>query len=230
MKPVIGLTMFYDKKDEREYSSISNNYIKAVKLAGGIPLMIPINEDDIDNYVNIVDGFLFTGGEDVDPARFGETPIPELGTVSNERDSFELKLFSKVYLTDKPILGICRGCQLINVALGGSLYQDIYAQINKVGLHNPQKHRDELHHSVFIQKDSGLYSILGREEILTNSFHHQAVKTLGKDLKVTARTADDIIEAFESTIKPNLICVQWHPEDLVVKNPHFLQLFKQLCI
>ena len=230
LKPIIGLTVFYDKQGERTFSSISNNYINAVKLAGGIPILIPIEKEALNDYVDMVDGFLFTGGADVNPILYGEAPIPKLGLISEERDSFEIKLFNKAYLTGKPILGICRGLQLINVALGGTLYQDIYSQIDDISIHNPNKLRDELQHSVVIQKDSSLYKILEHEEVETNSFHHQAVKTLGRNLRVTAKAKDNIIEAYDSMENPNLICVQWHPEDLVLKYPHFLQIFRQLCI
>lgn len=229
MKPVIGLTMFNEKNDDRVYSSLSNNYINSIRLAGGVPLLIPINEEDINQYIDMVDGVLFTGGGDLAPELYGESPIPELGDVSEERDSFELKLFNKVYEAGKPILGICRGCQLINVALGGTLYQDINAQLDNVEMHSPDKLRDEVQHSVNIDKNSLLYKLLGKEELETNSFHHQAVKALGTNLRVTAKSKDDIIEAYESTNGSKLICVQWHPEDLVLKYPYFLELFKYLC-
>jgi putative glutamine amidotransferase len=228
MKKIIGLTVFKEDRTQRSYSLISNNYINAIIAAEMVPIMIPINEEDLDIYIDLVDGFLFTGGEDVSPARYGESPIPELGIVSELRDDFELKLFHKALKTGKPILGICRGCQLINVALGGTLYQDINAQMPGAGKHDYDGDRDEIHHSVRLVEDTVLSKILGGGSIMTNSFHHQAVKRLGIGLKPAAFSEDNVLEAFEGIEHKQLICVQWHPEDLVLKCPEFIKLFKTL--
>ncbi|MDH6350469.1 MULTISPECIES: gamma-glutamyl-gamma-aminobutyrate hydrolase family protein [Brevibacillus] len=226
MKPIIGLTTFLS--EQSKYSTVSRNYVDSIYAAGGVPITIPIVEDktDYSEYIDLVDGILFTGGNDIAPYYFGENPLKELHSMSSIRDEYELSLFRKAYEKNVPIFGICRGIQLINVALGGSLYQDIYSQIPGALGHSPtQTASDELYHSIQISKHTQLYDIFGEERIFTNSFHHQSVKQLGKNLVATAFSEDGIVEALESTEERFLLGVQWHPECMTKRHPMFLKLF-----
>jgi putative glutamine amidotransferase len=229
MKPLIGLTTFYENKPRRDQTSISNNYINSVINAGGLPIILPITNDamDIDRYVNMLDGILFTGGEDVSPLFYGENPLKQVTYISTDRDTHEIAMFKRAYENNIPILGICRGIQLINVALGGTLYQDIDVQIGGALGHGPMENPvNELYHVVNIQKHSKLYDVFQTEALKVNSFHHQSIKDLGADLIVTALSTDGIIEGVENCQKNFVVGVQWHPEDLTSRYPLFLKLFQ----
>jgi putative glutamine amidotransferase len=231
MKPIIGLALSNRVKPKKIYSVINNDYIKAVQKAGGIPILIPFS-DNIENikvYANKIQGIIFTGGEDISPLTYNEDPIKEVECIIEERDRFELELFKEVYEKNIPILGICRGLQLINVALGGSLNQDIYVQIPNCNGHSP-KHvlRSNLYHSVKIEEESKLFDIFKTKDLKVNSFHHQSVKKLGADLKITALSNDGIVEGIETLTDKFLVAVQWHPENLVEKHEEFMKFFKAL--
>lgn len=229
MKPIIGITTFCDPRPRKTFSSVSQNYVTSVLMAGGIPILIPIinNKDELAYYLDLVDGLLFTGGEDISPLEYGEDPISHVTLVSGERDRQEIDLFKMAYEKHMPILGICRGIQLINVALGGSLYQDLGSQYKGALGHLPADNPvSELYHRVKVDDQSKLYHIFLESEFAVNSFHHQAIKELGKNLKVAACSKEGIIEGIESTDKRYLFGVQWHPEDLSAKYPLFLRLFK----
>ncbi len=228
MKPIIGLTTFKEIKTTWTYNNVSYNYVNSVLLAGGVPIMIPILKDteDIDRYLDIVDGLIFTGGEDVAPLLYGENPIKEVTCICSDRDNMELNLFKRAYEKGVPIFGVCRGLQLINVALGGTLYQDINSQIKDSLGHSVDMAGDELYHSMKVEKDSKLYEVFQREMVDINSFHHQSVKDLGKDLKVSAYSEDGIVEAFESTNDKFIMAVQFHPEALIPRHMEFINLFK----
>lgn len=229
MKPIIGITTFIESKPKKDYCSVSNNYIYSVQKAGGIPILIPIDDniENIASYSEIIDGILFTGGEDVSPLKYGEDPLKQVDGISEDRDNFELQLFQEVYKKNIPILGICRGTQLINIALGGSLYQDINSQIPDSFGHLPKNTMvNNLYHSVKIEEDSRLFNIFNTKELNVNSFHHQAIKKVGTDLKTVAFSSDGIIEAVESTGERFLVAVQWHPEDLTKKYSEFLKIFE----
>jgi putative glutamine amidotransferase len=228
MKPIIGVTTFLSESSK--YSSVNKFYIDSVHAAGGLPVNIPIiaDEQSYDEYIDLVDGILFTGGNDIAPYYYGENPVRELQSMSSIRDEYEFSLFHSAYGKSLPILGICRGIQLINVALEGSLYQDINSQCpGSLGHYPAHTAPDELYHSVQINKDTKLYDIFGEERIYTNSFHHQSVKQLGKNLVATAFSADGIVEAVESTEDRFLLGVQWHPEAMAKRHPRFLKLFRE---
>lgn len=231
MKPIIGLALSNRVKSKKTYSVINNDYIKAVQKAGGVPILIPFS-DNIENIKMLTDkiqGIIFTGGEDISPLTYNEDPIKEVECIIEERDRFELELFKEVYEKKIPILGICRGLQIINVALGGNLYQDIYTQISDCNGHSP-KHvsRSNLYHSVKIEKGTKLFDIFKTEDLKVNSFHHQSVKKLGSDLKITAVSNDGIVEGIETLTEKYLVAVQWHPENLVQRHGEFLKLFQSL--
>ncbi|MDR3595730.1 gamma-glutamyl-gamma-aminobutyrate hydrolase family protein [Clostridium sp.] len=231
MKPIIGITTFQEIEIEKSFSLVSNNYLNAVENAGGVPLFIPISEDmdDVKSYLNMIDGIIFSGGEGVGPIKFGENPSKAISNINYLRDNFELALFKEAYKRDMPILGVCRGAQLINVALGGSLYQDIFSEIPNCHGHMPSGMQVyDLFHIIDIEENSKLFDIFKATELEVNSFHHQAIKDLGKDLKVTAASKDGVIEGIESLSRKFLVGVQWHPEDLTLKHKEFLKLFKAL--
>ncbi|QRG66788.1 gamma-glutamyl-gamma-aminobutyrate hydrolase family protein [Brevibacillus choshinensis] len=226
MKPIIGVTTFLS--EQSKYSSVNKNYIDSIYAAGGLPVNIPIiaGETNYDAYVDMVDGILFTGGNDIAPYFFGENPVKQLHSMSSVRDEYELALFKGAYEKNMPIFGICRGIQLINVALEGTLYQDIYSQVPGALGHYPEHTAaDEFYHSVQITGGTKLHEIFGTDRIFTNSFHHQSVKALGKNLVTTAFSEDGIVEAVESTEDRFLLGVQWHPEAMTNRHPMFLGLF-----
>lgn len=229
MKPVIGITTYMG--DKKGYYSVSGNYVDSVIMAGGIPVCIPVisNEEDFDRYLGLVDGIIFTGGIDVSPLSYGENPISHVNNVSSIRDDYEISLFRRAYAGSIPILGICRGNQLINVALGGSLYQDINAQVPGSLGHSPEGISvDELYHSVKIEKNSRLHDIFNEDRMFVNSFHHQAIKKLGEGLVISSMSEDGIIEGIESTKEGFLVGIQSHPECLAKRYSMFLSPFRAL--
>ena len=168
----------------------------------------------MNEYVSNCDGFIFTGGGDVDPSRYGEERIPECDEPSFERDEFELRFFSVVLESRKPVLAICRGFQVLNIAFGGTLWQDIPSQVKNTYQHQPSPLEmigERTHNAVVIQ-NTKLHSILNTNKLKVNSMHHQAVKELGMGLTLSAVSTDGIPEGFELTGHPFLVAVQWHPE------------------
>lgn len=228
MKPIIGLTCQKDNLTNRSINRINYPYIKSVIAAGGLPIIIPTLEDtkDISRYLDILDGVIFTGGGDISAHYFNEEPIREVDEVCQDRDMTEIALFHEAYKKGKPIFGICRGLQLINIALGGSIYQDIYSQLPNVLGHTCANNIQDGYHSINIQKDSIMYEIFKKEKLVVNSQHHQSIKSLGKDLRVTAEAKDGIIEAIESTNENFILGVQFHPEAMAMKYEDFLKPFK----
>lgn len=215
MKPIIGITSDVEPKTHK----LQNTYIQAIIASGGIPFIIPTGvETDIGQITSVIDGLLVSGGGDINPLEFNEEPIPRLGDVTPERDSMELELVRQMLSLDKPILGICRGHQVLNVALGGTIYQDINSQIATPLLqHNQNAKRDHQSHTVNVVKDTLLASITSSEKILVNSFHHQSVKDIPSPLIVSGQASDGVTEAIESTKHHFVLGVQWHPEALLHK-------------
>ncbi len=224
MKSVIGIVA---NVDENYISSVGKNYVRAIELCGGVPLLLPYTEsvETVREYERLCDGFLFTGGVDIHPRRYGQEPMECCGKINEVRDSFELFAFRELYAMGKPIMAICRGCQLVNVALGGTLYQDIETQYNKALLHRQTEGEFLPSHEVKITKDTPLYSLIKRGRMSANSFHHQAIRTLGDGLSVMAESDDGIIEAVYST-KSYLRAYQWHPERLIDCSEDNTVLFK----
>ena len=207
-KPVIGLTGNYGELA----CKLNEGYYKSIWRAGGVPVIIPpIAETDVlINTLEHIDGLLLTGGADFNPLYAGEEPSPRLGGINAERDLPELLIAQLAYNRQIPMLGICRGIQTLAMALGGKVQQDIsdVAQIR----HSQDADRSEPTHSVTIEPDSTLFNIYNKEKLFVNSFHHQAVCDPGERFRVTARSADGIIEAIESREYKSIIGVQWHPE------------------
>lgn len=230
MRPLIGLTISIQPDEKKLYTPTS--YINAIIEAGGTPLLLNVTRDDemIAQYADLVDGLLFSGGDDVNPAAFGEEQHWGCGDVCPLRDDFEIKLLRTMLdrHPEKPILGICRGEQVLNVAMGGTLYQDLKSQLPGCFRHQQQQVSQYASHRVFIDPTSRLHEIYGSSEVMVNSFHHQAVKEIGPGLTVTARAADGVTEGFEKPDHPYFVAVQWHPERLVewTFHPEHKALFK----
>lgn len=216
MKPVIGITADVEISEKH---FLNSEYVRAVIRAGGLPMIIPVGiEKDVDQLIGILDGLLLSGGTDINPMLFNEEPHAYLGEVSPSRDSIELELVRQMLKTGKPILGICRGLQILNVAVGGSVYQDLHKQNEGPILQHLQK-APNTHpsHYVEVEKGSLLESLAGGERIQVNSYHHQSLKVVPPVFKVTGMANDGIIEAIESTNQQFILGVQWHPELLSVK-------------
>ena len=211
MKPIIGLLA---EIDNRRNTKVQHGYALTISNAGGIPVLLPQTDslEAIKDYIDLCDGFLFTGGADVSPARYGEEARPTLGKLQPLRDEFEFRAFEAIFATTKPILAICRGAQLINVALGGSLYQDLPDEFPSSVSHNQTEPKNLPSHPVRVIPETPLACLLGDNGIKANSFHHQAVKVLGKGLRVMATAEDGIIEAFYLDSERYLRAYQWHPE------------------
>ncbi len=231
IKPVIGLTAFTEPTPQKKRVNVSYHYIESIELAGGIPIVIPECKDpDVSYaYLDRIDALIISGGVDVSPYLYGENPVKEVDYFSVERDLFEIALVKGAIEKKIPVFGICRGIQIINVALGGTLYQDIFTQVQSVHGHNPTNMPvDRLYHKVIVEDGSVLRTLFKNKSFLVNSFHHQAIKEFGNGLIPTAFSEDGIVEAVEMKDNKTLFGVQWHPEDLVNSYPEFRCLFKYL--
>lgn len=207
-RALIGITMDIRDTEKGLYQCIHKNYIDAVERAGGTPLPLPVlyNEKSVKALAHAIDGLIISGGGDIHPSYYGEEVEARIFLTPYDRTDFELSLLKEVMKRKRPVLGICYGMQLINVALGGSLYQDIKKQV-----YRSRDHRKN--HSVRIMPEGRLRDIMDRlEEITVISTHHQSIREIGRNLIITAEADDGIIEAVEMEGYPFLMGVQWHPE------------------
>lgn len=196
-------------------SIVQSTYINAIVKAGGRPVIIPVITDIsvLRNIVKDLDGLVLTGGEDVDPLYYGETAIPDMNEIDSIRDIYDLVLLKLATDRNIPVLGICRGEQIINVAFGGTLYQDIPTQVEDKSIkHKQSEPREKGTHNISIINDSQLHKILGVSGALTNTFHHQAVKATAPNFRTVASATDGIVEAIEAYPNRPIMGVQWHPE------------------
>lgn len=214
MQPIIGITT--SLTDDEQLLQMNRSYTGAVSGAGGIPILLPITEDAdaILRYVSLCDGLLLSGGDDVDPSAYGEAQSWHCGTVAPLRDGFELALCRHFLRLRKPILAICRGIQVLNVALNGTLFQDLQTDLPESLSHRQKQKPWHASHPVSLTEGSLLHSILGTDVIAVNSHHHQAIAKPGTDLLVCATAPDGVIEGVELASHPFCIGVQWHPERL----------------
>lgn len=196
--------------------SMSTNYTKAILTAGGLPVILPCTSDPrvLQSIVESFDAFLVPGGHDVDPFYYGERRNSDSGETAPERDMMELASVPLIVRADKPLLGVCRGNQVINVALGGSLFQDIHTANPDAIVHNQEPPYYKMAHEVAIEEGSLLHRSVGATRIVTNSIHHQAVNRLGDGLVVNARATDGTVEGIEMPGKRFVMGIQWHPEYL----------------
>jgi putative glutamine amidotransferase len=215
--PRIGISGVVRTWDEADRTGVNAAYVRAVLAAGGVPLVLsPLLGASLAGYaLEGIDGLLLSGGEDIDPSWYGAEPSPLLSPPSRERDLFELALFAVARQRQLPILGICRGIQLINVALGGTLFQDLPSERPGGVQHRPERPRDVRTHRVRITPGSRAAEALGLTSLSVNSSHHQAIRDLAPGLCASGWTDDELIEAVESPRgEPWLLAVQWHPEEM----------------
>lgn len=252
-RPVIGIaysdTAFRDG-EMRLRTYVSRKYFRAIYRAGGLPVLLPsldpyLNEKllekklpfpqsydhIIDEYLNMVDGLVMPGGEDVHPKFQGEDPHPKLDLVNPFRDEFEIAMVKAAYSRkyngkELPLLGICRGIQVLAVALGGTVHQDI-SDVCEIQ-HSQRAPRWETSHRILVKEGSRLSSLFSANEIFTNSFHHQSVRTLPHEFSAVAHTADGIVEAIECDKNRFFVGVQWHPEETFDTDCHSKNLFSAL--
>lgn len=228
---IIGLSTNRDFKNGSD--CMPKDYVLSVLRAGALPLILPMIPEDnphydelMDKTINSVDGIVFTGGPDVDPIYYKEKKLPECKEVVSERDKADFALFSRTMAIKKPFLGICRGLQVCNVALGGSLYQDLGSQFKGANQHEvPDNLRA---HTVEVVDKTLLSRLVDTVTLPVTSRHHQAIKQLAPGLKVAARSADGVIEAVEFEDGRPGLCVQWHPENLAGQDKRHQALFDWL--
>ena len=227
----VGLTIGNSK--EAEIFALRDDYVRAVETAGGLPLVLaPGKPEDAPalaaEYLDHVQALVLSGGADLDPRLYKEERHPSVKRIFPERDAFELALCREALRRDLPTLAICRGHQLLNVATGGTLIQDIASQVEAAAVHDPDQERWERCHDVAILPGTRLRDILGTERVAVNSFHHQAVKELGQGLVLSARGDDGVIEGMEMPDRRFMIGVQWHPESFWDQAETFQPLFQAL--
>ena len=232
--PVIGVTTYrFKNASGAPQLAVNEAYPLALSNAGAVPLLIPLGlpEEALTALLERVDGILFTGGGDVHPERYGSQPHPLVDGVDADRDRVEIHLIEETLRAGLPFLGICRGLQVINVALGGSLYEDILDQRPNALRHQwgAEKSRDYLAHAIQVEKDSRLAGILGQDSVEVNSLHHQGIQRLAVGLKAVAHAPDGVIEAFEMAEYPFGLAVQWHPEALQAHAP-MRQIFREFVL
>ena len=226
-RPVIGLVPLTDK--ERESYWMLPGYMQGIEDAGGLPVMLPLTADRaiIRQITEEMDGFLFTGGQDVTPELYSRKRSERCGECSAERDDMEKELFRQVYEKDKPVLGICRGIQLINVLMGGTLYQDLPTEYISDTAHHQKPPYDVPCHDVAILKESPLHKLLGKDMLKVNSYHHQAVRDLADGLEKMAVSEDGLTEAVRACGKQFIWAVQWHPEFSFWKDEYSRKIFRE---
>ena len=240
MKPIIGICTNYSTDEKigmmtelgfagQDWQLLAGDYIRAVERAGGIPIIIPIveNHQTLEPILDRIDGIIFSGGSDIDPQCYGELPRYGIGRINPVRDAQEIALAKKVlYEKDFPVLGICRGIQLLTVVSGGTLYQDLRSQ-RPEGFNHTLNIAPKYHptHPVDIQVGSKLYEIFGKERLGINGFNHQAVKELGKDFSATMLAPDGLVEGMELLGERFVIGLQWHPEMMIDRYPEYLAIF-----
>lgn len=229
-KPVIGITVSHNEEENTYF--LKKTYAKSIALAGGVPLLIPADEElgCEQIYAGAVDGIMLSGGSDVLPRHFGQEPLegfPMAYDMAPVRDSFEIRLYQEAVERRLPVLGICRGLQLMAVAAGGSIFQDIDSEAERsIRIRHVQKAPDWCEtHSVTIREGSKLEGIYKTRRMMINSFHHQAVRNVPEGYQVNAWSDDGMIEGMESLALPYAVGVQWHPERTAGRNENNQELF-----
>ncbi len=232
-KPIILITagkkLLPHDGENTTLEGVDLDYLVAISLAGGAPLMLPTvaDHESIQTILQVTDGLLLTGGGDIHAEHYGEEPHPESKLHDADRDNMEMAVTRLALAMRLPILGICRGLQLLNVVKGGTLLQDIPSQLPDALTHNAAE-TEFLYHPIAIDPDSRLAHIMHATEMMVNSWHHQAVNTLGANLRITARAEDGVIEALEANDDTPILAVQCHPEAGPDHYPSHLPLFHWL--
>lgn len=236
-RPVIGISTNLMTIAEGPFTNlqrlaVNRGYTDSIEKAGGIPLLLPILSDRkaVDQMLGIVDALLFTGGQDVHPSYYSEEPHALLGETAKERDEHEIYLMQKVHSKNKPILAICRGLQLLNVAFGGTLYQDISQCSGSKPIHSQESEPHAGTHHVSLMPDTKLHTIFGKLSICINSFHHQAIRHLAPTFAVSATSEDGLIEGISKEDAHWVVGVQWHPETMTEAQPEMRKLFEAFVL
>lgn len=234
-KPIIGCTTYRKISDQSppiDILGLMPSYLEAIVAAGGVPVMIPLGlrDDDLRVVIQQMDGILLPGGGDIEPTVYHGDGHPTVAGIDEDRDRVELVVAQTAVALQKPLLAICRGLQVLNVALGGSLWEDVELLMPQAMHHEyVNSHpRNYLAHNVNIEPNSLLARQLGMTQTAVNSLHHQGIRRLADDLRETAVAPDGLIEAVEVIDHPYAIGVQWHPENLIHNAPHMLGLFQGL--
>lgn len=228
MKPLIGITCVHDWAEGRHRQN--DTYIRSVSKAGGIPVLLPCvrDENDILAHLQAVGGLIISGGPDADPLYFGEEPEKGLGALNPSMDAYEVSLIGHALKMNMPILGICRGEQMLNIVAGGTLIQDIASSLKTHFKHRQEAPRHYPTHRITVEDDTLLSQLLGSGETRVNSFHHQAVRDVAPGFIVNATASDGIIEGIESTEHDFALGVQWHPEGMWDEDFNYDGLFDGL--
>lgn len=224
--PLIGITTY--GRDAEGRFHLPADYVDAVRRAGGVPVLLPPGAAAVDELIARLDGFVLSGGGDVDPARYGgDAAHPKVDRVDAERDAFELALARAVVEREVPALTICRGCQVLNVALGGTLHEHLPDVVGEELLHRPAGD-ERIRHRVDVEAGSRLANLMGTMQPEPVSWHHQAPDRVAPALRVAARATDGAIEALELPGHPWLVAVQWHPEMSAAEDPTQQRIFDGL--
>ncbi len=221
--PVIGLSV-YSADDKYHY--FPHDYINAVRRAGGVPVLLPADEPNISKLINALDGVILTGGGDINPERYNGADHPAIYWISDQQDKTEMDLANAALKYQKPMLATCRGMQIVNVLLGGTLHAHVPDVYGESTLH---RHAEDkaTEHQIEVAQESKLIQIFESNSFLAKSWHHQAIDKLADNFKAVAHAPDGVIEAIESDQYPNLIAVQWHPEICAGTEPLQQKLFDQ---
>ena len=224
MKPKIGIIIcgFIENKQ-----FVTNAYIQSIRYSGGVPLVLPLvrSRQILGEYLRICDGFLFCGGNDITPLLFGQEPRKGNGATNLSLDLFQIRLMKEILKTGKPLFSICRGMQVMNVACGGTILQDLSLRSEKTLDHMQQSYaRNEKSHKIYIKNGTLLKKYLG-SVLYVNSYHHQVLDKVGEDLTVSATASDHTVEAVELSSHPFALGVQWHPESMYRTSPEMRELF-----
>ena len=222
---MVGVTL--GDGDQPGVHAVREDYVRSVEQAGAVPVVLPpVSPGDVSALLERLDGVLLSGGVDVDHALYGQEPHPKVGRVNRRRDDFELALVREALRRDVPVLAICRGQQVLNVASGGTLVQDIPSLVEGQVKHDGPGPRHRRAHRVEVTASSRLRAILGQDAVDVNSIHHQAVDRVGDGLVVTARCPDDgVVEGLERPESRFVVAVQWHPESFWNRADSFQRLF-----
>ena len=227
MHPVIGITAGRLLENGLDGYKTNSGYVESILRAGGNPVLLPPTEDEelTEDLAEMMDGLLIPGGVDMSPCFYGESPVPQVVATDRRMDLFEIRLVRLVRAMGKPILGICRGHQLLNVAFGGTLYQDIPTQFEGAHCHYQRSDlRSELFHGVTAEDGSAIAMMMGATQFDVNTFHHQAVRDVAPGFEATAWSEDNMVEGIEAD-DGRIIGVQWHPEGLSQRYPEFQRFF-----
>ena len=224
-RTIIGITT-YGRNEQGRYS-LPANYVDCIRRAGGIAVLLPPACDRVDEWFEIVDGFVLAGGGDIAPAIYGGLEHEAIYSVDPDRDGCELELARRVVESRRPALGICRGAQVVNVALGGTLHEHVPDAFGDEVVHRHPEHHP-IHHRVLVQAGSGLARITGALDFESASIHHQAVREIAPSLRACAHAPDGVVEAIEMPDHPWLYAVQWHPELTAFADPSQQRIFDAL--